>query len=712
MDIHPTESEASLDHVLKPASIAVVGASRTAGTIGHQIVANLIESGFAGPVFPVNPRADSVRSVKAYRSVSSLPQKVDLAVIAVPCAGVLEVVRDCAASGVRAAVVISAGFREMGEEGAVRERNLVQLARSSGMRLVGPNCLGVVNADPDVSMNATFAPGMPPGGDVAFVSQSGALGLSVLDYASELGIGISQFVSLGNKADVSGNDLLQYWETDDKVRVVLMYVEDFGNPLRFLEIAQRVTKTKPVIAMKSGRSRIGARAASSHTGSLAASDTAVDALLAQAGVMRATSIEELFDMAMAFEVRTLPRNRRVAVVTNSGGPGIVIADALEPHGIELVELSDATIATLHGMLPPEASVRNPLDMIATATPATYRGALTALLNDENVGSVIAIFVPPLGVRQEDVAEAIVEAALPARDKPVLAVLMGRRGLPQGRAELYPARIPAYIFPESAARALATLVRYREWRERAVETPPLLAVDRDRAARIIAAAVSEGRARLSEIEALELIAAYGIPVARATLVRTAAEAALAMQQIGGRAVMKVVSPDIVHKTDVGGVETGLSTPADGSRAFEQITKRINAAAPKARITGMLVQPFARSGREIIVGMTRDPQFGPLVMFGLGGVYVEALRDVTFRVAPLARNDAADMIRAIRGHAILEGIRGQPPVRVDALEDTLLRVSQLAIDFPQIAEMDINPLMGYEDGVLAVDCRFGLEIRDGK
>src|SRR5688500_10824118 len=443
-----------LDPILSPQSIAVIGASRAPNTIGHQIVRNLIDHGFTGPVFPVNPNAASVCSIPCAPSVADLSIAPDLAVIAVPAARVIDVAKQCGASGVQALVVISAGFREIGGEGVALEQELVDTVRRYGMRMVGPNCMGVLNTDPAVSMNATFAPTMPPAGTFAFMSQSGALGLSVLDYAQEYGIGISQFVSVGNKPDVSGNDLLMQWAMDPKVEVILMYVENFGNPRRFLEIASRVTRSKPIVALKSGRSRIGARAAATHTGALAASDLAVDALLAQAGVLRASSMEELFDIAIAFGAQARPRSRRTAVLTNAGGPGILAADAMAANDLELPELAADTVRKLSAVLPVEASLKNPLDMIASAQPASYRVALEALLADPGIDAAVAIFVPPMGVRQEDVAEAIVAAAATAPEKPVVAVLMGRKGLPQGKSELRLAGIPAYIFPESAARGLA------------------------------------------------------------------------------------------------------------------------------------------------------------------------------------------------------------------------------------------------------------------
>ncbi|HEX6053284.1 MAG TPA: CoA-binding protein, partial [Gemmatimonadaceae bacterium] len=431
-----TNAIGPLDPILRPRSVAVVGASREPGTIGNQLVVNLVEYGFTGMVFPVNPRASAVHSIRAYPSVSAIDAPVDMAVIAVPKQHVIGVAEDCATAGVKGIVVISAGFREVGPEGAELERRLVDVVRRAGMRMVGPNCMGVLNADPTVSMNATFAPLMPPFGGVAFVSQSGAMGFSVLDYAREYGIGISQFVSVGNKPDVSGNDLLAQWEHDPAVSVILMYTENFGNPHRFRELASRITKQKPIIALKSGRSVVGAQAASSHTGALAASDAAVEALLGQAGVLRAASVEELFDMAMAFGRQPLPRSRRAAVVTNAGGPGILAADALEANGMQLPELRPETVDRLKPLFPPEASVRNPLDMIASATPAGYRQALGALLDDPGIDAVVSIFIPPLGIDQEPVAEAMAAAASEHHDTPVLAVLMGRNGLPQGKAELH------------------------------------------------------------------------------------------------------------------------------------------------------------------------------------------------------------------------------------------------------------------------------------
>jgi len=694
---------ASLDCVLRPRRVAVIGASRTPNTIGHEIVANLVGYGFTGTVFPVNPKADAIHSLKTYPNIGAVPDRVDMAVITVPKQYVLAVAEECGQAGVQGLTVISAGFREVGGAGVERERQLVEVVRRYGMRMVGPNCMGVLNADPDVSMNATFAPSMPPFGRAAFVSQSGAMGLSVLDYAKEYGIGISQFVSMGNKPEVSGNDLLLHWEHDPSVGLVLMYVENFGNPRKFLEIARRMTRTKPIIVVKSGRSKVGARAASSHTGALAANDVLVDAMLSQAGVMRAETVEELFDLAMAFSGGRMPRSRRTAVVTNSGGPGILAADALERVAVELPELAPETVARLKPLFPEEASLRNPLDMIASATPPGYRAALDALLCDPNVDSALAIFVPPLGIKQADVAEAIASVAGAHPDKPVLAVLMGREGLPQGKAELHEVGVPAYIFPESAARALSALCRQREWAERPIPPVEELTVDRTTAARLLADARAAGQSRLGEVESLALLRAYGISTATAGLARTADDAVALAARSGGAVAMKIVSPEIVHKTDVGGVKVGVEGAAAVRAAFDEIVASARRAVPGATIHGVLVQEMVVGGRETIAGVTRDPSFGPLVMFGLGGIFVEVLRDVIFRVAPINRRDAADMIAGLRGAKLLDALRGSPPADRRAIEEVLLRLSLLAEHFPEIAELDVNPLLAFPDRAVAVDGR---------
>jgi acetate---CoA ligase (ADP-forming) len=692
----------TLDAILRPRSIAVIGASRRAGTIGYQIVANLLRHGYEGVVYPVNPKAGSIHAVPAYASVADIPGDVDLGMVVVPKEHVLDVVDQCGAKGIKGLVVISAGFREVGGAGAERERELVDRVRRYGMRLVGPNCMGVMSTAPELKMNATFAPSMPPAGPVSLMSQSGAMGVTILDYASEYGIGINDFVSVGNKPDVSGNDLVQYWADDERTKVILMYLENFGNPRTFTRLARKITKQKPIIVVKAGRSGAGARAASSHTGALAGLDVATDALLAQCGVIRVDTVEELFDMAMAFGTLPVPAGNRVAIVTNAGGPGIIIADACEGRGLEVVPLSEETQASLREVLAAEASVRNPVDMIASATPESYRLVLDRVLRDENVDAAIAAFVPPLGVRQEDVAQAIVTAKR-GHEKPVLAVLMGREGLPAGRAQLKEAGVPGYIFPESAAKALAAMYQHRQWLERPEGSIRQFDVDRDTVQRVVRDACGRGTDHLAGPEALAVFRAYGIPVLESRVVATADEAAAAAEELGLPVVLKVESADVVHKSDVGGVVVNLGTADEVHAEFDAMMARVRAKLPEARLDGALVQPFVRGGRETIIGGTTDPTFGPLLMFGLGGIYVEAMQDVSFRVSPVSDEDAREMVRAIRGYRVLEGFRGEPPVDQATLIEMIQRVSQLMMENPEIEELDINPFLIKEHGGVALDAR---------
>lgn len=697
---------ASLETLFRPESIAVIGASRSPGTIGYQIVDNLVRHGYKGVIYPVNPNARAIHSIPAYPSVSDVPGTVDLAVVVVPKELVLKVVDECGHKGVRGVVVISAGFREVGGEGIGREEVLVEIVQRHGMRLVGPNCMGVMNTSPNVSMNATFAPTMPPAGRTSFLSQSGALGVTILDYAAEYGIGIRQFVSVGNKPDVSGNDLLEYWENESGTHVILMYLESFGNPKHFIPLARRVSRKKPIAVVKSGRTQAGARAASSHTGALAGTDLAIDALLAQCGVLRADSIEELFDLAMAFEHLPVPRGNRVVIVTNAGGPGIIIADACESLGLEVVELSQDTQARLRGIFPAEASVRNPVDMIASATGESYEVALRIVLEDPGVDAAIAAFVPPLGIRQTDITSSIVAAAESSSKKPILAVLMGREGLPQGRAELKTAGIPGYIFPESAARALAAMNRHRTWTERPLEEPPHFQVDSRSVADLIDSVVASGRSQMTEVEALAVFDAYGIPTVPRRAAVSEDEAVAAAEALGFPVVLKALSPDLVHKTDVGGVRLDLRSASEVQAAHREIQQAVRAGSPRAKVEGVLVESFFRRGREVIVGMSTDPRFGPVLMFGLGGIYVEALRDVAFRVHPLTRTDAREMIESIRGFSLLEGFRGEPGVDLETLLEVILRISQLVGEHEHIVELDVNPFLALETGGVAVDARITL------
>jgi acetyl coenzyme A synthetase (ADP forming)-like protein len=708
-----------LEALFRPRSIAVIGASRERGTVGAEIFHNLVENGFQGVVYPINPKATSVQSVRAYPSVSDLADPVDLAIIVVPAVHVEKVLEACGKKGVKAAVVISAGFKEIGGIGLERERRLVEIARRYGMRLVGPNCLGVLNTEPAVRMDATFAPTYPPAGSVAFSSQSGALGLAILEVAAKLNIGISQFVSVGNKAEVSGNDLLEFWGHDPGTRIILLYLESFGNPQRFLEIARRVGRVKPIVAVKSGRTRAGTRAAASHTGSLAGADTAVSALCTQAGVIRTDTMEELFDVAMLLANQPVPLGPRVGIVTNAGGPGIMASDACETNGLEVVTLADETVAALREFLPPEASTKNPVDMIASAAPDSFERAIRLVANDPNVDSILALYVPPVVTRPLDIAMAIVRgneaAKRDARErgavpKPLLSCFMGSHGVPEGLKSLNEGHVPSYAFPESAAIALVNAVRYGRWRATPEGVLPRFDdIDRAQAARVIDSALKRKDASdptwLDPDEAKALLAAYGIETPDMALATTPEEAAKAAGRLGYPVALKLASPTITHKSDVGGVVLDVRD-ADGVRAaFEKIAKSLEALGKRSEMTGVTVQPMLQGGVEAVIGVTRDPLFGPLVMFGLGGVHVELLRDVAFRVHPLTDRDAAEMIQSIKGLPLLQGYRGAPRSDVPALEQAILRASLLAGDHPEILEMDLNPVLVREvgHGCLVLDAR---------
>jgi acetyl coenzyme A synthetase (ADP forming)-like protein len=686
-----------------PGAVAVVGASRDRGTIGGEIYHNLVEYGFAGPAYPVNPAAAVVQSVPAYASVDAIAGPVDLAVVAVPAAQVIPVAERCARKGVRALVVISAGFAETGEEGRQRQEVLLRVCRRAGMRLIGPNCLGIVNTDPAVRLNATFATGAPLIGRVGFFSQSGALGLAIMDYAASLGLGLSTFVSVGNKADVSANDLLGYWESDPRTDVVLLYVESFGNPRKFSRIARWVGRTKPIVAVKSGRTRAGARAAASHTGALlAASDVTVNALFRQAGVIRVDTLEELFDVAALLAHQPLPGGRRVGIITNSGGPAILCADTLEAEGLEVPVLGEQTQARLRTVLPREATVANPVDMIASATAEQYREAIGIVAEDPGVDALVVIFIPPLVTRPADVAQAIVEGGRETgRRKPLLTVFMSARGVPDVLRSAE-ARIPSYAFPEAAARALARVAGYGAWRTRP-ETPPVepSGLRRDEAAALVAMALRRREGWLSPDEVMALLACYGLPAAAQRVVASPAEAAAAAESLGGTVALKAIAPGLVHKTEVGAVRLHLRSPDEVRAGAEEMAIRLAGLghAPAA----FLVQEMVPKGVEMIVGVVHDPQFGPVVACGAGGVLVELLGDVSVGLAPLGPEDAREMVRHLKSYPLLTGFRGAPAYDVPALEDMVLRVSALAEDLPAIAELDCNPIIVRETGAVIVDAR---------
>jgi acetyl coenzyme A synthetase (ADP forming)-like protein len=687
----------------EPRAVAVIGASRQRGTIGGEILHNLLSYGFKGAVYPVNPGADAIEGVPAFPTVEAIPGPVDLAVIVVPAAKVVEVAAACARKGVKALVVISAGFSETGKEGKARQAELMTVCRNAGMRLIGPNCMGIANTNPEVLLDATFAPAIPPRGRVGFSSQSGALGLAIMEFAGSLGLGISTFVSVGNKADISGNDLLRYWEADDDTDVILLYLESFGNPKKFSEIARRVGRKKPIAVVKSGRSAAGARATSSHTGALiAASDVTVDALFRQAGVVRTDTLAELFDVAALLANQPLPEGRRVGIITNAGGPAILCADASEARGLEVPVLSESSQARLRAFLPAGASVGNPVDMIASAPAEHYRKAIEIAGNDDNIDSLIVIFTPPLVTRADDVAKAIVEGVQHVdKPKPVLSVFLSSQPAPM-ELRTSGVCIPSYSFPETAAIALARATRYRQWRERRETSPARFEnVRADEAAAIVAAALVRGEGWLTPDEVAALCSCYGLPLIEQRIVANAEEAGKAAEEFGGEAALKAIAPDLVHKTEAGAVRLHLhgadATCAAAREMSEMLSSRGHA------VSGFVVQRMARRGVEMLVGVVHDPQFGPVVACGAGGVQVELLRDVSVRITPLSKEDASDMIRELKTYPLLKGFRGSVPADVAALEDGLLRVSAMVEDIPQIAELDCNPFVVHETGATILDAR---------
>jgi acetyl coenzyme A synthetase (ADP forming)-like protein len=693
---------ASLRPLLQPSSVALVGASRDPASIGHRILTALKRNGFTGAVYPINPQAPELDGERCYGSLAEIPPGADLAIVAVPYPLVPAVVDQCAAAKVKSLVVVTAGFAEAGPEGRARQTALVDKVRGYGMRMVGPNCMGVLNADPSIRLNASFSPIFPPSGSVALSSQSGALGMAILELAQERGVGLSTFVSVGNKADVSGNDLLQYWERDANTSTILLYLESFGNPRRFARLARRIGRTKPIVCVKAGRTRAGSRAAGSHTAALAASDTAVDALFRQTGVLRADTLNEMFDIAACLESQPLPAGRRVAIVTNAGGPGILAVDACEAAGLAVVEFSPDTRARLAEFLPAEASIGNPVDMIASAGPAEYRRAIEIALTAHDADALIVIFTPVDFERTADTVQAIRDGIIEGRragatNKPILAVLLAE----PGRSKPLAAggeRVPAYAFPENAARALGKVAAYANWRE---QPPGLLwtfediRVDDARAVCRHALA-TRGDGWLTADETRVVTGAFGLPVAASAVARSPDQAAALAQVIGFPVAAKLAARTLPHKSDVGVVRLNLTSDAAVRRAYADIMARARAFTVPAEIEGVLIQSMIAGGVETMIGVSDDKLFGPLVAFGLGGIHVEVLGDVQFRVAPLTDRDVDELIHGIRGLPLLRGYRGHAPADLDALRDLLLRVSRLAVEVPELSELDLNPVIALPPG----------------
>jgi acetyl coenzyme A synthetase (ADP forming)-like protein len=693
---------ASLRPFFHPRSVAVVGASRNPNNIGTRILNAIRGAGFKGSVYPVNPKADVVASLKAYPNLRELPQAPDLVVVAVPANTVNAVIDDCAARAVRAVIVTTAGFAEIGAEGRDQQKELLGKIRGYGMRMVGPNCLGLLNTDPSVRLNASFAPDFPAAGNVAFCSQSGALGLAIIALAHERELGLSSFVSIGNKADISGNDLLQYWEEDDRTKVILLYLESFGNPRRFARIAKRISRHKPIVAVKAGRTGAGRRAAGSHTAALAADDVAVDALFHQTGVIRAETLGEMFDLALTISSQPLPRGRRVAILTNAGGLGILCADACEANGLVVQQPSAQTKRRLREFLSPAASVENPVDMIASASADDFRRAVEILLCADEADALIVLTIhiglADIAAISREVRRAVNGARTKTgAGKPVLTCIVDGEPLAKSTST-GGEQLPNLTFPESAARVLSKLSQYAEWRDR----PEGMTLDFDDIRPQEARAICEqarrerGASWLSGEETRKVLSTFALPVPAGGICPSADEATKLAAQIGFPVALKLASRTIVHKTEFGGVRLNLGSEAAVRQAFLEIQQRVAQDNKLEEMDGVLIQPMISDGVEVMVGMTLDPLFGPLIGFGLGGIHVEILKDVCFRVTPITDRDAAEMVRSIKGYRLLEGYRGHPPADIAAIEDLLLRVARLVEEVPEIAELDLNPVIALPPG----------------
>lgn len=693
-----------LDAIFKPKSVAIIGASTRKGTIGRETLHNMLVAEFEGKVFPVNPRAAVIHSIKAYSTILDVPDAVDLAIIIVPKDQVADVARQCGEKGVKGLVVISAGFSEVGTEGKKREDELVAVVQQYGMRMIGPNCFGIVNTDPKIHLNATFGKTYPNRGRVGFITQSGAMGEAIMNTAKELGIGFSMVASIGNKADISSNDILAYLKDDPDTDIILMYLENFGNPRNFTKIAREVSRTKPIVAVKSGRTKLGAKAASSHTGALAGLDVGVDALFEQTGVMRVDTVEELFDVASALSNQPIPKGNRVCIVTNAGGPGILATDALVANGMEMPALSPNTIKKLKQHISAEASFSNPMDMVAGAGGKEFKFTLDAVKDDKRYDSIIPIFVPPVTIDQMEVAKNIYESVKDS-SKTILACFMGAGMSSDAIQFLKKNDIPVYIFPEAVAKTLATIDKYRRWRSTPQGKFKNFKVDQNKVKEIIDRVVGEKDGSIVGDDAIDILCAYGIPAAGYTFADSAAKAVAAANKLGYPVVMKINTPPILHKTEVGGVMVDIRSDKELRACFNELRSKIGKLKAGEKFS-VAIQKMVTGGVETVMGMSIDKSFGPLIMFGLGGIYVEIMKDVSFKINPLTDRDAQEMIESLKSYPLLTGFRGAPPVNLEVLSETLLRLSQLVRDFDCLAEIDINPFIASPEKskCKAVDARF--------
>jgi acetyltransferase len=694
-----------LDNFFNPKTIAVIGASRTPGKVGHDILKNLTQYGYQGVLYPINPEAPEILGLKAYPTIMDVPGEIGLAIVVVPPKSVLEVIGQCGKKGIDSAVIITAGFKESGSEGTKLEDELVKKSKELGVRFIGPNCLGII--DSHSRINASFAKGMPSEGNIGFFSQSGALGIAVLDLAMSEDVGFSKFISMGNKADISDEEIMQALAEDENTKVIIGYIEGVRDGRKFVEIASQVSKKKPLVILKSGITSSGIKAASSHTGALSGRETSFDAAFKQSGVIRVQTVGELFNYALAFANQPLPQGPNVAIITNSGGPGILAADACDKLGLQLVPLHKEIVDQLRTFLPPFASFYNPVDILGDATAERYEKALYTVVQDDKVNGILVLLTPTAVVDVEGTAKAIANIAH-LIDKPILTSFMGRKSVESGSKILMKYHVPNYSYPEHAVSSLSVMYKYNVWIKRPEKVYPHFEGLKNKVNDIFESVKEEKREHLRESEVYEMLNAYGFLQPRSLLARTSEEAVAAAKGIGYPVVMKIVSPQVIHKSDIGGVKINVNNEKEVENTFFDITSRVKHVMPMAHINGVMIQEMISGGKEVIIGITRDTQFGHMIMFGFGGIYVEVLKDVSFRIVPLSKEDAHEMIRETKVFPLLRGVRGEAEADIEAIENSLLILSQMALDFPQIIEAEINPLLVKKrgEGVVAIDARFAI------
>ena len=700
-----------LSKIMKPKTIAVIGASTKEHTIGSDIMKRLQEYKFNGKIYPVNPKGGIIEGLQAYTTVNEIPDEIDLALIVVNAKFVLSTIDQCHQKGIKGLCIITAGFKETGKEGAELEKQLLAKVKEYGMRCVGPNCLGVVNTHPDIRMDACFAESLPERGNIGFVSQSGALGGGILNILKDLNLGFAQFISIGNQADVNAETALEYWENEEDVKQILLYMESIQTPANFRKLATRISKKKPILALKAGRSAAGASAASSHTGSLAGADKAANALLAQSGVIREYSLKNLFATAKVFANCPIPKGDRVAIITNSGGPGIMATDAVCEYGMQMAKISDETKEKLRSFLPSAASVKNPIDMIASAPIEHYKQTLETVIKDDNVDMIMVIYLPFLGLKDIDVARAVMEIKAQNPSKPIIGVFMTKSEFFTKLSDM-DVNMPFFMYAEEAADGFNRLNQQRKWIERPEGNIPTYSVDRQKASQIIKQSISEGRAQLTTRESIDVLDAYGIRVCKSGFAKDIDEAVNIANSIGYPVVMKMTSKTTSHKTDVGGVRVNIQSEEQLRNEYSDLIAKLKEKNLLEGLEGVIIQEMVKGNREMVCGIATDPQYGPMMMFGLGGVFIEVMKDVTFRIAPLSDMDAQEMIKSVKAYKLLEGARGTTPAQMDQIKETLLRLSQLVSDYPFIDELDINPLLISEktgEGI-AVDGRIKVRLEE--